>query len=267
MQSSSAAADIPRALEMGRAALSGTGRGVLAYVGPGMIDDEQARGLEKFRADLETPQENGNQPQFLMRLVDMDGASQNRGITRLSLRRDVERPDRWHLLTQIKNYSAERAAVSLKFSVDGQPLGQRQVSLGSGELASKEDDFIWGKGGLLTAEIEPSDALDSDNSAVVSLPTFRTIHAALFMNNSSRFASSLLSVLSMNPYVQTQIIPSGTTPGAAPDVAIYQGANLPAAPSYNSIFFVGGPGSSSSSRAAAARPSRICPSITAATPS
>ena len=53
MQSSSAAADIPRALEMGRAALSGTGRGVLAYVGPGMIDDEQARGLEKFRADLE----------------------------------------------------------------------------------------------------------------------------------------------------------------------------------------------------------------------
>src|SRR5882672_11334652 len=63
-QSSSGIADIPRVLEMGRAALAGSRRGLLAYVGPGMLDEEQARRLQEFRAELETSRENGSHPQF-----------------------------------------------------------------------------------------------------------------------------------------------------------------------------------------------------------
>src|SRR5580700_9407917 len=128
-QPSSVAADLPRALQMGRAALGGARRGLLVYVGPGLVDAEQARSLDEFRAEVELSDNRGGQPQFLARLVGDWASVQNRGITRLSLRRDAAQPDRWRLLTQLKNYSHEKADVVLAFSVNGQSLGQRKVTI------------------------------------------------------------------------------------------------------------------------------------------
>jgi Ca-activated chloride channel family protein len=240
-QPSSVVADLPRALEMGRAALGGARRGLLAYVGPGLVDPRQARSLDEFRAEVESPDNNGAQPQLLMRLVGDWAAVQNRGITRLSLRRDAAQPDRWRLLTQLKNYSNEKADVVLAFSVNGQPLGQRKLSLAPEALANAEDEFTWDKGGLLQAEISPSDALQADDRGMVNLPTFRTVRVAVFAGNASPFAADLLSVLSSNPYVQAQILPPELSANISPDVAIYQGVNLPAQPDFNSIWFLSGP--------------------------
>lgn len=243
-QPSSVAADLPRALETGRAALGGARRGLLVYVGPGLVDSnqgsEQARSLDEFRAEVESSN-NGGQPQFLMRLVGDLASAQNRGITRLSLRRDAAQPDRWRLLTQLKNYSDEKADVVLAFSVNGQPLGQRKVSLTPNALANVEDEFTWDKGGMLQAEISPSDALQADDRAMVNLPTFRTVRVAVFANNASPFAADLLGVLSSNPYVQAQILPLELSASVSPDIAIYQGVNLPAQPASDSIWFLSGP--------------------------
>src|ERR1700694_1840062 len=90
---SSSNANIPRALQMGMAALGGSRRGLLVYVGPGMVDDQQASSLNEFRAALENPDNKRVQPQFLVRLVGNETPVQNRGITRLSLRRDAAQPD------------------------------------------------------------------------------------------------------------------------------------------------------------------------------
>lgn len=248
-QPSSVAADLPRALEMGRAALGGARRGLLVYVGPGLVNteqgpgqaSEQARSLDEFRAEVESPDNNGGQPQFLMRLVGDWASVQNRGITRLSLRRDAAQPDRWHLLTQLKNYSNEKADVVLAFSVNGQPLGRRKLSLAPEALAHAEDEFTWDQGGLLQAEISPSDALQADDRATVNLPTFRTVRVAVFASNATPFAADLLSVLSSNPYVQAQILPPELSANISPDVAIYQGVNLPVQPDFNSIWFLSGP--------------------------
>ncbi|MCU1342209.1 MAG: hypothetical protein JWN92_1632 [Candidatus Acidoferrum typicum] len=242
---SSSVADIPRALEMGTAALGGSRRGLLVYVGPGMLSEQQARGLEEFRAAVENPDANGGQPQFLVRLVGGDAPVQNRGITRLSLRRDAAQPDLWHLLTQIKNYSDARTNVVLKLSVNGQPLGQRAISLSPGELANAGNEFTWARGGLLQAEITPSDALGVDDRAVVNLPAFRMIRVAVFPGNSP-FPADLLAVLSSNPYLHTEIVPPGTNVDVPPDVAIYQGASVPAQPAFNSIWFLSGPAAAAS---------------------
>ncbi len=222
-QPSSVAADLPRALEMGRAAR------------------EQARSLDEFRAEVESPDSNVGQPQLLMRFVGDWASVQNRGITRLSLRRDAARPDRWRLLTQLKNYSNEKADVVLAFSVNGQPLGKRKVTLAPEALSNAEDEFTWDRGGMLQAEISPSDALQADDRAMVNLPTFRTVRVAVFASNASPFASDLLGVLSSNPYVQAQILPPELSANISPDVAIYQGVNLPAQPAFNSIWFLSGP--------------------------
>jgi Ca-activated chloride channel family protein len=258
-RASSVAADLPRALEMGRAALGGASRGLLVYVGPGLVNSEQgsgqgpeqARSLDEFRAEVESPGSNAGQPQFLMHLVGDWASVQNRGITRLSLRRDAAQPDRWRLLTQLKNYSKEKADVVLAFSVNGQPLGQRKLSLAPEALANAEDEFTWDQGGTLQAEITPSDALQADDRATVNLPTFRTVRVAVFASNASPLAADLISVLSSNPYVQAQVLPPELSANISPDVAIYQGVNIPVHPEFNSIWFLSG------SPVANARPLRV----------
>ena len=242
---SSNTADIPRVLEMGRAALGGSRRGVLVYVGPGMLDERQARSLDEFRAVIENPDDDRGQPQFLVRLVGSEKPVQNRGITRLSLRRDAAQPDLWHLLTQLKNYSDTKSSVVLKLSVSGQPLGQRTISLSPGELANAENEFTWAEGGLLQAEISPSDALAADDRAVVNLPTFRVIRVAVFPGNAP-FPTDLLTVLSSNPYLRTEVVTPAMNADVSPDVAIYQGSEMPSQLSFNSIYFLSGPASAGS---------------------
>jgi hypothetical protein len=248
MQPSGSGGDIPRSLQIARAAVAGSGRSLLIYVGPGMVSDEQARSLDEFRASIEAPSQNqnGDQSQFLVRLAGDSKSIDDRGITRLSLRRDVAQPNRWHLLTQLKNYSDSKANVILKLSVNGESLGEHAIALTPNELANTENEFAWDKGGYLQAEIGPADALAADDRAVVNLPTFRTIHVAMNVGGNPEFATNLLSVLSSNPYVETQIVVPGMPLQIPPDVAIYQGTSLPAEPAYNSIFFLAGSAASAS---------------------
>ena len=242
VQPSSVAADVPRALEMGRAALGGARRGLLAYVGPGLVDANQARGLDEFRAEVESPNGNRAEPQFLMRLSGDWASVQDRGITRLSLRRDAAQPDRWRLLTQLKNYSKEKADIVLAFSVDGRPLGGRKVTLAPEALVNAEDEFTWDKGGMLQAEIRPSDSLQADDRAIVNIPTFRTVRVGVFASDASTFGADVLSVLSSNPYVQAQVLPPElSTKISPPDIAIYQGTSVSSQPEGNSMWFLSGP--------------------------
>ncbi len=239
-QPSSVAADLPRALETARAALGGARRGLLVYVGPGLVDSEEERSLDQLRGEMESPDKIAGQPQFLMRLVGDLASVKNRGITRLSLRRDAAQPDRWRLLTQLKNYSNEKEDVALAFSVNGQPLGQRKVSLTPNAIANEEDEFTWDRGGMLQAEISPSDALQADDRATVRIPTFRTVRVAIVANNAAPFAADMLNVLSSNPYVQAQVLPAELSADNSPDIAIFQGVNVPAQFASNSIWFFGG---------------------------
>ena len=250
-QPSSSPADVPHALEIAKTALNGSRQGLLVYVGPGMLDDQQQHSLDDFRAEIEAPADNAPQPQFLVRLAGTDTPAPNRGITRISLRRDAALPDHWHVLTQIKNYSDAKADVMLTFSIDGEALGQRAITLTPNELGNAENEFTWDRGGLLQAVISPSDALDADNRAVLSLPEFRPVQVAMFADSASAFATDLLPVLSSDPYLQTQIIAPGKGASIAPDVAIYEGTSLPSQIAFNSIWFLSG------SSSAPPRPVRI----------
>jgi hypothetical protein len=240
-QPSSVAADLPQALQTGRAALSGANGGLLAYVGPGLVDPEQSRTLDDLRANLESPDRSGSAPQFLMRLVGDWESVENRGITRLSLRRDAAQPDRWHLLTQLKNYSHQKTEAILAFSVNGQPLGQRKVTLGPEALVNAENEFVWNQGGSLQVDVTPPDALRADDRAIVNIPTFRTVRVAVVAGSASPFASDLLKVLSSDPYVEARVFPPEMSAAASPDIAIYQGAAPPSQPEFNSIYFLSGP--------------------------
>jgi hypothetical protein len=246
LRASSNIADVPRALEAGRAALEGARHGLLVYIGPGMLDEQQMRRLGEFRRTIEPSDRSPDRPQFLIRLVSRSASIENRGITRLALQRDAAQPDHWHLLTQLKNYGQSRANVLLKLSGNGTPLGQRVLSLGPGELTGVHDEFTWAQGGLLTAEIGPPDPLDADNRAIVRVPSFRPVEVIVFTSRPS-FEREMRTVLSTNPYLRTQFVRPGASPTALPDVAIYDGVSPAVHPTVNSIWFESG-GSSASSQ-------------------
>ena len=237
---SNSVADIPRVLQRGRAALAGARRGLLIYVGPGMLDQQQQRQLSEFREKLEPAKGTGEQPQFLARLVGGSGPLENRGITRLALRRDSAQPDRWRLLTQVTNYSATPAKVLLKLTVNGQSLRQETLSIAPFEAAQAHDGFVWSQGGLLQAEISPGDGLDPDNRAVAYLPSFRPVRVAVFTATAAG-ARELRPVLASNPYWRTEFVKPGGSPAAPPEVAIYEGVNPPPQNTVNAIWFRSGP--------------------------
>jgi hypothetical protein len=244
LRASSSIADVPRALEAARAALGGSRRGLLFYVGPGMLDDEQMRRVVAFRTMIEPSSGSGERPQFLVRLVSGSAPVENRGITRLALTRDAAQPDHWHLLTQLKNYGMTRADVLLKLSGNGVPVGQRVLSLAPGEVTGVHDEFTWARGGFLQAEISPPDALDADNRAIVRVPSFRPVRVVIFTARSS-FERELRTVLSTNPFLRTQFVRPGTSPTAPPDVAIYDRVRPTSRPAINSIWFESGAPSAS----------------------
>ena len=147
-----------------------------------------------------------------MRLIGANEAINNRGITRLALQRDANQPERWHLLTQLKNYSADKSNVVLKLSVGGQPLLQHNLILASGQLAGVSDEFTTAQGGLLEAQISPSDELRADDRAIVNIPAFRPVRVAV-VTTRKNFENDLRPVLAANPYMKVEFVHGGAAPG------------------------------------------------------
>ncbi len=239
IRASSTVADVPSALEAGRAALASGRRGLLVYIGSGMVDDRQARRIDEFRQSLEPNNGTGDHPQFLLRLVGGRTPVENRGIARLALERDPMQPDRWHVLAQLKNYGQTPAKLGFQLEMNGQIVGQHTVSLAPYGFAELHDELTSEQGGLLQAQIDPADALKADDHAIVYVPPFHPIRVVVFTARPS-FTNALRPVLSTDPYLRVEFSRTGVVSAVAPDIAIYDGASLPAQPAVNSIYFVRG---------------------------
>ncbi len=239
LQPSSAVADIPRALAEGRSALSPTGqpakgtpRGLLVYIGPGLMDQQQAGAMAAFRQSLAAPpataaaSANANSqtpqpPEFLVRLVG-NAPLQDVGITQIALRRRAEAPDEWAVMTQVKNYNNVPARVTLSLSVGGGVFRQDTLSIAPGATESSSDEFTSRSGGLLQADITPSDNLPADNRATIVLPPSMPVSVAVVTSRAS-FAAKMRAVLSANPYVKTDFVHEGAAPPASAAVVVYDG--------------------------------------------
>jgi hypothetical protein len=241
----SVVANLPGALELDRAVLTGSRRGLLIYIGPGFVDESQKQQLDEFRRRLAESGGAETSPQFLVRLVGDPALIQNRGITELALRRDSAHPDQWSVLTEVRNYGDAQASAVLNLSVGGKTLQRRSLALAPGEVRKIQDELVWSEGGFLQAEITPSDALDADNRAAVEIPSSRPVRVAVYSARST-FARDLGAVLAANPYLSMEFLAAGAPAPDRPDVAIYAGVNPPAHAAANSIWFVTGPARASS---------------------
>lgn len=237
LRPSDTVADLPRALEAAKSALQGRKGAAIAYIGPGFVDETQARRLDELRQAPANGQANGG-TKLLARLVGRDRPLVNRGITRLALRRDPAQPDRWQLLASIQNYGDQPAPAHLRLLVGDRVVQEQAVALKAGEAAIARAEFLWAEGGVLQAELTPADDLAADNRAVAYLPRFRPARVAVFSSD----PQLLRPVLAANPYLRTEFVGPGGTPSTRPDVAIYDAVAPRGIDAPNSIVFVRGAG-------------------------
>ena len=261
LQASSTVADIPRALEQGRDALATATapRGLLVYIGPGLMDERQAGALDAFRQSLASTapaataasaaqtarQTTPVAPEFLVRLVG-DEPLQNIGITRLALKRNGSASDEWGVMTQIKNYNNAPARVTLSLSVGGHVFREEEVAVAANATQSVSDDFTSLSGGLLQAEITPADRLAADNRATIVLPSSLPVTVAVVTSRPS-FETKMRAVLSANPYVKTNFVRAGASATSA-DVTLYDGPIPAGASGAAAISFVSAPADSPAKR-------------------
>ena len=247
LQPSSVVSDIPRALAQGRAALAGGKRGLLVYIGPGLMDETQARALDEFRQSLASPTAAADQPssaaappEFLVRLVGDASSLHNRGIAQLAVKRSPGASDEWSLLAQVKNYDTAPAKVVLSLSVAGHVFWQDHLVIAPGGTASASDQFTSRTGGLLQAEISPGDNLSADDRATIALPSSEPVSVAVITRRPA-FATKMKAVLSANPYVTANFVRASENPSNNTDVAIYDGVAPAGSAAANSIAFLTAP--------------------------
>lgn len=240
LQPSAGLTDLPRAVERARDALSGSARGLIVYVGPGMLDERQAARLTEVRKSLATAADGSGRPQFLTRLIEDVAPGENRGLTGLALQRDPLQPDRWHVLTKVRNYGRTRASLVLTTSMDGYQLGRRSFSLAAGASIDFRDDLTVSRSGILQAEIAPADLLAADDRAQVAVPAFRPTRVRIAASDPS-FAIRLRTAFDANPYVDADVLPAGTSADSAADIIIHHGVPVPELPPPSSIWFAGAP--------------------------
>jgi hypothetical protein len=150
------ALNLEQALSFARQAQSWSGgrTGDTVYVGPRRIGEPEPA--------------FGQMPN--LRLLTVAAPLGNRGIRRLSVKRNEDDPNTWQATVLVKNYANAPVALRLQTDFAGTIFAPRLVTLAPSEEKSVEYTFVTNVAGQLTARIEGQDSLASDDKAVLRLP-------------------------------------------------------------------------------------------------
>ncbi len=167
----------------------------------------------------------------LVELRTVGTRAANIGITNFQVRRSLLDPIGYEILTEVTNASDEPVECRLDIDLNDSPVDVIPLKLAAGETWSKAIEKTSVDGGRLTAKLDRSDALPTDNLALALLPK-RTEQRIVLVSEGNLF---LRKVLEVNPLVRletTAAIPKSYEPGVlyvfhrqAPEV-MPQGSSL-----------------------------------------
>ncbi|HWF47567.1 MAG TPA: VWA domain-containing protein [Bryobacteraceae bacterium] len=115
-----------------------------------------------------------------LRLLTVAAPLGNRGIRRISVKRNEDDPNTWQATVLVKNYSNTPQVVRLNTQFAGTVFAPRVVSLAPNEEKSVEYAFVTNVAGQLIAQIEGQDSLASDDRAVLRLPRSGRLTVAVY---------------------------------------------------------------------------------------
>jgi hypothetical protein len=230
--------DLPRALALGKAALSGSRGGLLAYIGPGMSRDEDVPRLHEIVSRGPAP---NREPQMKVLLVGRDHPIQDVGVVGLGLQRDATNPQVCHLLGAIRNYGQRGANVTLTITLDGRPAAQQSVAIAAGESVRVHAAFVAPNSGVVEAAIDSSDALTADNRAELVVPPLDRVRVAV-LSGDAEFYKEMKAVFAADPQIAAEVTRTGTDPSPTPEIRVLLARSAPAHIAPNSIVFLRGAG-------------------------
>ncbi|MBV9406850.1 MAG: VWA domain-containing protein, partial [Acidobacteriaceae bacterium] len=143
---------------------SGGQPGEIVYLGPARAGDN----------DVPTP------PVPRLRVIKLPSTDENCGVRRIGVMRSDEDANAWQAIVTVKNYGSQPRRLRLRTQFAGTRFAPRLFTLKPGEETAAEYNFTTNTAGRLIAEIDPGDALPSDDRAVLELPRTGLLRVAVF---------------------------------------------------------------------------------------
>jgi hypothetical protein len=199
------ALNMDQALSVGRQAQSWSGGqpGEIVYIGPELIADADG-----------APPKLPN-----LRIIPVEANRENCGIRRIGVKRNEQDANSWQATVVLKNYGSNRRTLRLKTQFAGTRFAPRVLMLAGGEERSAEYNFVTNTAGRLIAEIEPGDALASDDRAEVELPRNGLLNVGVF----TKRPEILAPLLEANHRLNVKFFGPGTGNAGPADVLVLDG--------------------------------------------
>jgi hypothetical protein len=138
-------------------------KGEIVYAGPALTDEEWT-GVSLSG----------------VRLLKVEADRENVGIRGLYVTESYDEADSWQAIIRIKNYGLRTRSIHLRVRYGSTAFAVRNVNLEAGRESSVSYSFIAHAPGDLVAEIQPGDALSTDDRASVHVPGRTAVDIAVF---------------------------------------------------------------------------------------
>ncbi|BDC51097.1 hypothetical protein F183_A34130 [Bryobacterales bacterium F-183] len=169
-----------------------------------------------------------------LRVLPVDGPSDNVGLRRMGLRRSSTDPEAWDIFVSVKNYSSSPRAVPIGLQFAGSPAGTRTLQLKPDAEMEATFTYRTRANGIVEAKLLASDPFPQDDRAVLEIPQQKQLRIAVYTNE----PELLRPVLSANPnMVATFQAPAAYQPDPADtDLMILDRFAPPQAPKHDTLW-------------------------------
>ena len=127
-----------------------------------------------------------------IRPILISGGSKNIGITKFEVRRELNSPDRYEIMLEVKNFNANPVLCPIRLSLDDEPFLKKTVGLKSFEKKILIFPYSGLIAGTARASIELSDDFPIDNQAFTILNSSESLWV-LLVGRGNYFLEKLLS--------------------------------------------------------------------------
>lgn len=165
--------------------IEGQRAGEIVFAGAGRV-------MQESLSEMPAPPAN-------LRLLPVQGAVENVGLRKLSMRRVPADPELWEIYVTVRNYGVRPHAVPLIVAFGGAPVGTKRMQLAPDSETAVNFEFRTKAAGWLEARMQTGDALPADDSATLELPGEKTLPLVVYSNE----PELLRPVLSANKRLET----------------------------------------------------------------
>lgn len=139
-------------------------------------------------------------------------SAENLAITMLQVRRSVQDPLTWQVLTRVNSFRNSAASGTLDLFLDGEILDVLNVDIEANGTWSQVAEFRSSAGGVVSAELRPVDALQLDNRASTMLAE-RTPVSVTLVTQGQWFLEQVLAANALVDLTVADRVPEILPPG------------------------------------------------------